>query len=325
MNSRPYYFVLLLAVFIVFFYQNVVTAGDQVKLGGPKNISMAAIVAEKEGYFRSEGLNVESSNIQTGKVAMDALLSGNIDFAIIVDTNIAFVKFQPGSDIEIICSIGTKFDDGIVARKDKGIQSIKDLKGKTVAVTTGTTNHIFAYRLLAQNGLEKDVKFMNLTPPAIQASLLTGDIAAGSIWEPFRYNVMKQLNSNAVEFVDPNAYKAYAIVAVRKKYAEEHGQEIVKFLNALIRGEEFIRKHRDEAIGILAHEMDMDKNVLKAIWKEYDVSVMLEPGMLQTIKSEGKWIKETQRGFDDRPVPSYDDVVNPAFLKKIAPQRVILK
>ncbi|OEU65684.1 MAG: hypothetical protein BA867_06440 [Desulfobacterales bacterium S5133MH16] len=292
------------------------------KWGGPRNISMAPIIADKKEFFKKEGLDVESLYIQTGKVAMDALISGDIDFAVIVETNVAFIKYQQGANIEIICSIEDKYDDAIVVRKDKGIQSPEDLKGKTIAVTTGTTSHVYAYRFLAHNGLEKDVSFMNLTPLSIQASLLTGDIVAGSIWQPYRYNVLNQLKDKTIEFNDTSVYKAYAVVAVRKKYAQNHSEEIKRFLKALIKAEDHIRTHSDEAIAVLAQELKLEKDLLKAIWHEYDIAIRLEPGLLKTIKQEGKWIKETQNGFGDKLTPSYDDVINPAFLKSIAPERV---
>jgi ABC-type nitrate/sulfonate/bicarbonate transport system substrate-binding protein len=73
--------------------------------GGPKNISMLPIIAEKKGFFKEEGLEVRPNYVQTGKIAMDAVVSGDLDFGIIVETNIAFVKFQEGADIKVVASI----------------------------------------------------------------------------------------------------------------------------------------------------------------------------------------------------------------------------
>ena len=38
----------------------------KVSWGGPKNISMTPIIAEKNGYFKEEGLNIETKYLQTG-------------------------------------------------------------------------------------------------------------------------------------------------------------------------------------------------------------------------------------------------------------------
>jgi NMT1/THI5 like len=62
----------------------------------------------------------------------------------IVETNIALVKFQEGADIKVITSITEKYDDAIVARRDRGISKPKDLEGKMLAILPGTISHRFA-------------------------------------------------------------------------------------------------------------------------------------------------------------------------------------
>ena len=45
--------------------------------GGPTNISMLPIIAQQKGFFQAEGLDVRPNYLQTGKVAMDAVVSGD--------------------------------------------------------------------------------------------------------------------------------------------------------------------------------------------------------------------------------------------------------
>lgn len=297
----------------------------KISWGGPKNISMTPIIAAKNGYFQEEGLNVETKYLQTGKIAMDALLSKDTDFSVLVESNVAFIKYQPGSDIQVICSIEEKYDDAIVARKDKGINSPKDLEGKTLAVLIGTTSHVFADRFIKYYGLDASkINIINLSPPSIQASILTGQIDAGSIWQPYRYNVQKAIGEKAIQFNEKEIYKAYAIIAVRKKFAEKQPAIIKSFLRALIKAENFIAANQKEAIQILSEEINIDFDVLSAVWDEYIIRVRLDDGLPRLIKEEGIWIQESQRGFKNKPVPSYEGVINPDFLKEIDPDRIII-
>ena len=293
--------------------------------GGPKNISMIPIIAAKKGFFKESGLDIRTNNVQTGKIAMDAVVSGDLDFGIIVDTNIAFVEFQEGADIRVIASIAEKYDDAIVARRDQGITMPADLEGKTLGVLFGTTSHRFADLFIEFYGLNRDrIEFVNLAPPGIQAAVISGQIAAGSVWQPFRYNVEHQLGDRAVQFNDKQIYTAYSLVAVRKEFAKNNGDKIRAFLAALIKAEQFIREHRLEAINILAKELKLDKAVLTAIWDEYDLSVKADAALLRVFADEGKWIQRTQKGFEDKPVPSYQDVLDSRFLGAIDRSRVIV-
>lgn len=292
--------------------------------GGPRNISMIAIIADKKGFFEKEGLDIRSNYVQTGKIAMDAIVSGDLDFGVIVDTNIAFVEFQEGADIQVIAAIAEKYDDAIVARRDLGIENPKDLEGKTLAILPGTTSHRFADLFVDFYGLDRSkIKFVNLSPPSIQAGILNGSIPAGSVWQPFRYNVEQALGDRAVQFNDRAIYKAYSLIAVRRPFSEEHAKEIEAFLRALIAAEDFIRSNVDEAIGILSEELRMAPEVLRAIWDEYDLRVQLDTRMVQVFTEEGEWIKRSQKGFESKQVPSYNRILESKFLEHIDASRVI--
>ncbi len=298
---------------------------EQIKVswGGPKNISMLPIVADKKGYFKEAGLNIETKYLQTGKISMDALMSKDVDFSVLVETNVAFIKYQKGADIQVICSIQEKFDDAIVARKDRGINTPKDLEGKTLGLLIATTSHVFADRFIRFYNLDASkIKIVNLSPPSIQASLLSGDIDAGSVWQPFRFNVKKQLGDKIIQFNEKEVYKAYAIIAVRKEFSEKNKSIVLKFIKALIKAEDFIKANQQEAINLLAKDLKIEPEVLTEVWDEYIIGVKLDDGLLKLIKEEGMWIKETQRGFKNKEVPSYSGVIATDFLKEVDQSRV---
>ena len=77
---------------------------------------MLPIIAEQQGLLTKAGLSAKRQDIQTGKLAMDAVNSGSLDIGIIVDTNIAFIKFQPAK-LKVVAVIAEKSDDAIIARK----------------------------------------------------------------------------------------------------------------------------------------------------------------------------------------------------------------
>ena len=292
--------------------------------GGPKNISMLPIIADKKGFFSQEGLTVLPNYVQTGKIAMDAIVSGDLNFGVIVDVNIGFVEFQEGGDIKVVSSIAEKYDDAIVARRDQGIEKPQDIQGKTLAMLSGTTSQRFADLFIDFYKLDRSkINIVNLSPPSIQASILNGQISAGSVWQPFRYNVQQELKDKAIQFNDRRIYKCNCLLAVRGDFARNNPADIRAFLKALIKAEQFVQNNRDEAIAILAKELDIDPKVLTAIWAEYVLGVKLDTSLVRTFQDTGAWIVRLQKGFEGKPVPSYQDVLSPSFLSEVDRERVI--
>ncbi|MFJ5304598.1 ABC transporter substrate-binding protein [Streptomyces sp. NPDC088350] len=74
---------------------------------------------------------------------------------------------------------------GIVVRKDSGIDSVKDLKGQKVVVSSakGSVSEYLLANVLKQNGLSyKDVKVQYLLPTDAQAAFASGKV---KIWATF--------------------------------------------------------------------------------------------------------------------------------------------
>ena len=294
---------------------------ESITWGGPKNISMLPILAQEQGYFAEAGLDATRQDIQTGKQTLDTLISGKIDFGVVVEPTIATIKFQPGTDIKVIAVIQEKFDDAIVARKDKGINSAKDLEGKTLGLTYTTTAQVFAVEYLESQGVDlSKVKITNMPPPAIQAAVVNGELDAGSMWQPFRHNTATALGEDGVVMNDP-LYKAYAIVAVREDFAAENPEVVKSYLKALIEADTYLQENPQPAQELLAREIDIPLDVLQLAWEEYDVGVGLSKGLLEAIAKEGKWVA-TQPEFEGKPLPNYQEVIDPQFLKAVDSDRV---
>jgi ABC-type nitrate/sulfonate/bicarbonate transport system substrate-binding protein len=294
-----------------------------VSWGGPKNISMLPIIAEKKGFFTKEGLNIKRQDIQTGKLAMDAVNSGSIDIGVIVDTNIAFIEFKPAK-LKVVAVIAEKSDDAIIARKDKGITNAKQLEGKTVGVTFGTTSQAMTMAYLQSKGVNiSKVNFVNQPPPALQTALIKGDIDAAALWQPLRFNTKVALKDNALELRDNPPHRANVLVVVREDYAKKHQKEINNFLKAMIDAEEYTQKNQKEAQSILAEEVGIPANVLSMSWNEYTLNVSMTKNLLTGLENQGKWIIDTQTEFKQKSLPKYAEVLAPEFLKQVKTGKVV--
>ena len=81
--------------------------------------------------------------------------------------------------------------DGILVKND--INSIADLKGKTVGVSINQTSHYLLMQALETAGLtDADVDLVNMTSSDAGVSFTSGDLDAAVTWEPYLSNAVEQ-------------------------------------------------------------------------------------------------------------------------------------
>jgi NitT/TauT family transport system substrate-binding protein len=143
-------------------------------------------LAKEAGLYKKHGLDVSLRKIPQ-KDRHLAIASGDIQCAATtVETWIVWnANGVPTTQIfQLDKSFGA---DGMVVKA--GIDSIKDLKGKTVAASApGTAPYFTLAWMLRENGLTlKDVKIVNLEPQAAANAMIAGTagVDAAMTYEPF--------------------------------------------------------------------------------------------------------------------------------------------
>ena len=97
--------------------------------------SIPFIIAEKNGYFKKEGVQVNLKHFKSAKDRDSALQGGKLDGVVTDVVAVAFAK-EGGIDMKIISR--TNGEIYLFAGKDSGIQSMSDLKGKSVGISSNT-------------------------------------------------------------------------------------------------------------------------------------------------------------------------------------------
>jgi NitT/TauT family transport system substrate-binding protein len=141
-------------------------------------------IAKEKGFFADEGLEVELIVMEDPKVRFPALAAGQIDVAVsTVDTVLNYLSDQQGYRY-LFAIDDSKGGDGVVA--DKDIQSVADLKGRSVAYAEGSVSQFYLGVLLKKAGLSiKDVQTMNMTAGDAGAAFVAERVDAAVTWEPW--------------------------------------------------------------------------------------------------------------------------------------------
>jgi aliphatic sulfonates family ABC transporter substrate-binding protein len=220
-------------------------------------------VAEKLGYFKDEGLDVELVIFSYGPPIIEAFTSRNVDLGTVGDLP-AYSGIGNGIDIKIVAIYGTSDTyTGIVVRDAANIRSFSDLKGKKVSVGFGSNNQPLLYQYLELGKLtENDVEIINLSFGDGVSSILAGRIDATVVSEPF---LSQAIQGGGVSlFATTEGIRLFVSpVIARGEFTNAYPQQTAKFLRALDRAGKWANEHPDEAAKIVADTNDGNVEALK--------------------------------------------------------------
>ena len=222
-------------------------------------------VAEKVGFFDSVGLNVAIYKIEGDPERRAALASGQIDVA--THTLDALVALRTnGLDaqafLEIDASLGA---DGILA--DTAIETIVQLKEKSIAYASGTPSHFFLHQVLDKVGLSMadiESQIVDSSDKAAQA-FISGRVDAAVTWEPWLTNASKD-HGHILMVSEKRPYLIKAVTYASSKTLSEKQKEISALTEAWFLTVEWIKENPEAAQEIIANEFSIPKEEMNLIF-----------------------------------------------------------
>jgi NitT/TauT family transport system substrate-binding protein len=219
------------------------------------------VIADKNGLFKAEGLDVKLLQFASGPLLNQALAAGEIDLAY-VGAPPVYHWFSRGLESKILAKVNYG-QEAVIARKDSGINSIADLKGKKMAgVRKGSGADVLlrGYVLGEMGHVEgdKDVTIVQMPtanmPPAVEEKV----VDAAYIWEPFTSQSLARGNTKII--LDINSalpqHPWYVVIAPPKALAERK-DDIVKALRAHKKAVEYLNSSPTAGNDIIAAEFKL--------------------------------------------------------------------
>jgi NitT/TauT family transport system substrate-binding protein len=154
-------------------------------------------VAQEQGLFTKNGVTVQLKYFDSYTDSLNALASGSIDAnSQTLNDTLSSVAGGAKESIVLVNDNSTG-NDQIIAKP--GINSIADLRGKTVAAEQGTVDHYLLLLALARAGLsEKDITFRPLLTDAAAAAFVAGKVDAVGVFAPFTGTALGLHGSKAI-------------------------------------------------------------------------------------------------------------------------------
>ncbi|HKA45872.1 MAG TPA: ABC transporter substrate-binding protein [Burkholderiales bacterium] len=229
-------------------------------------------VGVEKGLFKKHGIDVKLKVVNTGTDMVNAMKKNEVQIGDMSVTT--FLKARhDGSPFTVVGFImndanATNADDplAIVARKDSGVRSVEDLKGKRVGLAREQTSDEYLKMVLARRGLKyEEVDIENImSPPALTGALAQGKVDAVVSWEPFNTMVLEGAAGSYV-VLRGGGHLSYIMVAtVHDPMLRDNPKAVQSFVNGLAAASHYTRQNRSEAVEIFAKWVpNVDLNVAR--------------------------------------------------------------
>lgn len=240
----------------------------QLALVPPKMIFMGFYVAQAQGFFTKNGLNVTLQAEPTGSQAVRGLAAGAGVFAAGGTDGVAAADAN-GANMAAIWDYGRN-DLSIIASNN--VKSIADLKGHNIGVSD-KAGPAYSLTTLALHSVGLPSNAANYVVlngrPALVTALAAGRIQASAfhvddgltlIKKDPKVHVLAQMSDAAPQWW-------YGAVSVKRAYAQAHPKVVNEFLTAMVEADRWMYTHPSQTIALAVKDTTEDPSVVRQAYQ----------------------------------------------------------
>lgn len=291
-------------------------AVDNLRVACPSMSSTSVfslVIAQKEGYFREEALNVELLSIR-GEIAIRTVLAGEVDF--FTNAGSALAAAVRGVPVKLLTVFQDKPSWDLIAQPE--FKSIAQLRGKNIAVMSPEGSlAVVAREMLRKNGLDpaKDVNLVTMGGdevrfPALQTRSIQATLFSTAMSIKAQKDGFSKLG-NASEY----ANLIEGGLATSQDKIRQQPEKIHRFIRGALKGLRFYVSKRDAAIKYIMDTLRMNDRELVGSIYEILTPLALPEGFSddKVLRSMIDDMKRTTKVQRDIKVP---DIFDLTFVKK---------
>ncbi|MDR0656034.1 MAG: ABC transporter substrate-binding protein [Treponema sp.] len=220
-------------------------------------LSPLTIVLEKgflEERLKSLNVKLEAQGFVGGPALNEVIAAGGLDIATYGDVPIIAAKSN-GLNTTLL-GIDT-YNTGafLLVRSTSPYNSLADLKGQKIAVSTGTYGHRSIIKMLEAEGLDESyIQLTNMASRDAAPALVRGDVEAGigssSTYLKFVQDGSLRILKSGEEHREWNGSTGYIVIG---DYGKKNPDIVDAFLQAILDSLNFIKENPEESTSILSH------------------------------------------------------------------------
>ncbi|MCX7320360.1 MAG: NrtA/SsuA/CpmA family ABC transporter substrate-binding protein [Hyphomicrobiales bacterium] len=262
--------------------------------------------------FAPAGIKFEVIPFETPTDGKNAVATGTVDFGIFgfAAATLGGANGEPVVVIAAACNRGM----AVVAKKDSGINTIKDLRGKKVAILPGSTQVLD--RLAAEGMTVKDVEAVRLSFSDMAPALARGDIDAYMGAEPGPGISLANGVGQIVEYPYTTPTGSLNMVLTTRRHLIEKDPALIKALLKTHRAaSEYAMKDREAFIAVAMQKLGQQKPSIEKAAPNVELTWNIDDQFMKQAEYYGGQMLAKKQ---IRQLPDYKTFIDASFVKALA-------
>lgn len=286
----------------------------------PMQTSAAAVmVAQERQLFQRHGLTVSLKSFLIGKQALEAVLDGQADLALVAD--VPFVQAVLRG--KQIAALATVFESrkamAIFGHAASGIGGVTSLGGKRVGTVAGTNAEYFLDNLLDAHGIARaTVSTVYLEPGHLSEALAEGRVDAVTAWNPDLARLEAQYGKAGVTIFGEDFFVYRFLLVGKTSYLDSHPEQVGRILATFQEGNGLIRAEPAQARALLGRWLAIAPALLARAFNPDDYVLTLDQSLLLALSDQARWLRAKQ-STGQQAVPDFLESIRAEPLTALAP------
>jgi aliphatic sulfonates family ABC transporter substrate-binding protein len=214
--------------------------------------------------MRDRGVRLEWLEFPSGTQLLDALAAGGVDLGVVGEGPPILAQAANAPIVYLAAEPPAPHDEAIVVHADAPYRTVADLKGKTIALSKGSSADYLVVRALDEARLTyDDVKIAAVPPTGARAAFESREVDAWAIWNPLLAWISYASGARVLRDgagLAPNT--AYYVGA--RSFADAHPELIAAFLDEVQATGRWANDNTERVVELLAHALAMPRPPLAA-------------------------------------------------------------
>ena len=196
-------------------------------------------LAQEGGYFKAEGLDVQTDVGASGQETLTRMTNGQDDLALSTYT-LFFLAKNTGTDVKLV-SDGTSASprsNEIVTVPNSPVKTVSDLGGKRIAISSkNAASDVLTRSVMRDHGVETDkVQWVPMPLPEMGLALAQGRVDAAYQPEPFLTQAAKTAGAYPVVDAASGSTQAFPLTGygATAKWVQDHPKTVRAFQRAML-------------------------------------------------------------------------------------------
>ncbi|GGP67945.1 ABC transporter substrate-binding protein [Shewanella saliphila] len=257
-------------------------------------LSAPLFIAQQQGYFDQNNVNVELIRFDGGVKCFDAMVNREADFATSSETVVMFNSFKR-TDFSVIASfVESDNDVKLLSLNPQKYKHLDNLANARIGIIKGSSSEFFLDSLLIMyNKTQQPIQRVYLKSDQLLPALLNDKVDIISAWEPLSYLLSTQM-SRSPEIINSRGlyHLSFNLIGLKDSHIEK--DQKLALLKAINQATEFLNKSPKQAQQNMSQILEVDAQQLQYSWSDYTFRLSLSNALFSNIQTQSQWAIDNQ-------------------------------